>query len=186
MDGSQDSLAPVRPQWLKVSALVWRGGGQKGELGQVLPTNGKSLLKVTQAPKKLFAVSFIFFFFFFLFWLPPRPMEVPGPGIESRPQLWPTPQLHQCWIINSQHWAGNRTCAAAETGAVPQRELLHKCFDVSLRCSEELNLFSPLYQLHHIKIIWNPSFSLQLLFCCSSLLLSKPCWKMSLLGWQRE
>ena len=26
-------------------------------------------------------------------------MEVPGPGTESKPQLWPTPQLRQCQIL---------------------------------------------------------------------------------------
>ena len=27
-------------------------------------------------------------------------IEVPGPGIESEPQLQPKPQLQQCWILN--------------------------------------------------------------------------------------
>lgn len=60
--------------------------------------------------------------------------------------------------------------------------LLHKCFEISLWHNEALDLFSPFYQLHHIKIIQNLSFSLQLVFRCSPLLLSKPCWKMSFLG----
>ena len=29
----------------------------------------------------------VLFFFFFFFWPHPRPMEVPGPGIKSEPQL---------------------------------------------------------------------------------------------------
>ena len=36
--------------------------------------------------------------FFFFKWLHPWHMEVPGPGIESKPQLRPVPQLWQCCI----------------------------------------------------------------------------------------
>ena len=35
----------------------------------------------------------------FLFWPHTWHMEVPGPRIESVPQLWPTPQLQQRWIL---------------------------------------------------------------------------------------
>ena len=43
--------------------------------------------------------------FLFLFWLHPWHMEVPGPGTESELQLWPTPQLQQCRILNPLYWA---------------------------------------------------------------------------------
>ena len=58
--------------------------------------------------------------------------------------------------------------------------LLGKCFEVSLWHNEELDLFDPPYPRNRLKIIQNPSFSLQLRFCCSLLLLSKPCWKKEL------
>ena len=32
------------------------------------------------------------FIYFFLFWPHPQHIEVPGPGMESKPQLWPMPQ----------------------------------------------------------------------------------------------
>ena len=37
----------------------------------------------------------------FFFWLYSWYMEVSGPGMESEPQLWTTPQLWQCRILNS-------------------------------------------------------------------------------------
>ena len=40
--------------------------------------------------------------FFFLFWPHWQHMEVPGPGIESEPQLQPAPQLQQCQVPNPQ------------------------------------------------------------------------------------
>ena len=56
-----------------------------------------------------------FFFFFFLFWLPPGHMEVPGPGIESKSELRPRPQLQQHQILNPLCWAGDQTSASTET-----------------------------------------------------------------------
>ena len=34
---------------------------------------------------------------------------VPGPGIRSEPQLWPTLQLQQHWILNPLYQAGDQT-----------------------------------------------------------------------------
>ena len=47
--------------------------------------------------KKIFFPSFLPFSFF----LCPHPqhMEVLRPGVVSKPQLQPTPQLQQCWIL---------------------------------------------------------------------------------------
>ena len=47
------------------------------------------------------------YFFFFFFWLQPQHMEVLGPGIKSKPQLWPTLQLRQCQILNLLLHSGN-------------------------------------------------------------------------------
>ena len=52
---------------------------------------------------------------FYLFWLNLWHMEVPGLGMESKPQLWPIPQLQQCWILNPLAWARNWTYARAVT-----------------------------------------------------------------------
>ena len=46
-----------------------------------------------------------------------RHMKVPGPGIESEPQLQPVPQLRQHWILNPLCWAGDQTFASAATQA---------------------------------------------------------------------
>ena len=40
------------------------------------------------------------FMYLFILVANPQHVEVPGPGIESEPQLGPTPQLWQCKIIN--------------------------------------------------------------------------------------
>ena len=40
------------------------------------------------------------FIYLLSLWPHPWHMEVPGPGIKSKPQLWPMPQLRQCWILN--------------------------------------------------------------------------------------
>ena len=40
---------------------------------------------------KIVPCLILFIFYFFIFWLYPRHMEVPRPGIESEPQLQPTP-----------------------------------------------------------------------------------------------
>ena len=45
-------------------------------------------------------------FFFFLITMA---HEVPGPEIESKPELRPTPQLWQHWIFNPLHQAGGQT-----------------------------------------------------------------------------
>ena len=47
--------------------------------------------------------------FFFHFWPFPRHMEVPWPGIKSKPQL------QQHWILNPLCWAGDWTGASKET-----------------------------------------------------------------------
>ena len=45
---------------------------------------------------------------FFLFWLPwgIKSFGVPEPGIKSKPELWPTPQLQQRQILNPLCLAG--------------------------------------------------------------------------------
>ena len=54
--------------------------------------------------------------FYLFIWPHPQHMEVPWPGMKSEPQLQPTPQLWQSWILNPQHsWARDQTCASAMT-----------------------------------------------------------------------
>ena len=45
------------------------------------------------------------------FWLPPRHMEVPGPGIEPKPQVGSPLQLWQCWVLNPLRRATDGTLA---------------------------------------------------------------------------
>ena len=61
-----------------------------------------------------FSFSFSSFFFFFsfsffssFFLLHLWHMEVPRTGIKPGLQLWPMPQLCQCWILNPLHHIGN-------------------------------------------------------------------------------
>ena len=57
--------------------------------------------------------------FFFLSFLPhPWHMEVPGPGIESEPYLWPISQLQQCQILKPLHQARDWTGNATETSQI--------------------------------------------------------------------
>ena len=53
-------------------------------------------------------IPFLFFFFlffsFFFFFLSCPELE-----------LWPTPQLQQCWILNPVHWARDQTGTSPET-----------------------------------------------------------------------
>ena len=56
-------------------------------------------------------LNFFFFFFFFFFFGCPAAHAVPGPGISSKLQLWPVPQLWQHWILfNPLCPARNQTC----------------------------------------------------------------------------
>ena len=50
------------------------------------------------------------FFFYFYFFVAPWDMEVPGPGIRSKLQLQPIPQLRPCWILNPLCQTGDQTC----------------------------------------------------------------------------
>ena len=77
-----------------------------------------------------------FFFPFFLFFAGgrayPLHMEVPWSGIESTPQLRPTPQLWKCQILNPLRQARDQTHTATETmpdpqPTVPQWKLLTYC-----------------------------------------------------------
>ena len=52
--------------------------------------------------------------FFSLFWLKPWYMEVPGSGIQSEPQLQPTPQVQSHQILNSLSWAKDQTNTSTE------------------------------------------------------------------------
>ena len=66
------------------------------------------------------------FFLFSHFWPSPRCMAVPGPGIESEPQL------RQPWILNPLHWARDRTDISTETSWIINP--LHHSSNSSLIC----------------------------------------------------
>ena len=54
------------------------------------------------------------FLSFFLYWLP-QGIWSSWPGIRSKLQLWPKPQLQQHWILNLLRWAGTWTCVSVLT-----------------------------------------------------------------------
>ena len=58
-------------------------------------------------------------------------MEIPGPGIESEPQLPPMPQLQPCQILNPLHWAGERT----HTSSATREFLTHSATAGTPRCT---------------------------------------------------
>ena len=49
-------------------------------------------------------------FFFFLILAATGQMEVPGPGIKSKPQLQPIPQLQHWWTLNPLHRSRKSPC----------------------------------------------------------------------------
>ena len=83
-------------------------------------------LLFSSLPVSFLIWNFLFFSFFFFFWLHLRHMEVPRLRVKlelqllahatatvharSELHLWPTPQLCQCWILNSLSEARDRTC----------------------------------------------------------------------------
>ena len=69
-------------------------------------------------------LSFYYYYYIFLMaapWL----LEVPGPEVDSKPQLWPTPQLWLLWILNWLHSAGNWSHTSAVTWAIAVGFLTH-------------------------------------------------------------
>ena len=68
----------------------------------------KSPLLKPQLLTVLLHISFSQFFFSFSFFGLSMAYGIPRPGIRSKPQLWPTPQLWQCWILNPLCWAGDQ------------------------------------------------------------------------------
>jgi len=43
---------------------------------------------------------YLFVYLFIIFWPHPQHMYITGPETKSKPQLWPTLQLRQHWILN--------------------------------------------------------------------------------------
>ena len=81
----------------------------------------------------------IFICFFISFkWPHPWHMEVPGPGTESKPQVWLIPQLQQHQTFNSLHQGRDQTHTSAVTRAT----------------AETMPILNPQWELHiHIHII---------------------------------
>ena len=61
----------------------------------------------------------------FFKWLYPWHMKVPGPGIESKQQLRPMPQVQQCQILHLLCWAGDPTSTSIATRATAVLFLTH-------------------------------------------------------------
>ena len=45
-------------------------------------------------------------------------IEVPGPGTKPKPELGPSPQLQQCWILHLLHRAWDQTSPSAATSQI--------------------------------------------------------------------
>ena len=73
-------------------------------------------------------------FSFFLFLLHLRHMEIPCPGIKSKPHLQPTPQLQQCQILNLLHQSGAYFFVLFTS--VIYLEILLKCLNFELSLLE--------------------------------------------------
>ena len=124
------------PQGLSVDGVVvkspwiwqiWQtvGGGLDPSLAEhIWPKNKSSIISFYPEYQHPWSLSF---FFFFLCWMHLQHMAVPRPGMESKPELWPTPQLREQQILNPLHWVEDRTRASIETSCitntVPQQEL---------------------------------------------------------------
>ena len=63
-------------------------------------------------PKELFLFCFVLFL-----WAHSWHTEVPRSEIQSKLQLWPPPQLWQCWILNPLYLAGDPAHSTAVTRA---------------------------------------------------------------------
>ena len=77
-------------------------------------------------------------FFFPPFFGHPKAYGVPRPGIRSQPELQPTSQVWERWILNPLAWAGDGTCvpqgsrdAADPIG--PQQKLPESTFEGKAR-----------------------------------------------------
>lgn len=55
-------------------------------------------------------------------------MKVPGPRTESVPQLQPTPQLWQCWILNPLRKSGTPGCTPGGSSMVLYSLLVTRSF----------------------------------------------------------
>ena len=58
-------------------------------------------------------INYDFLLIFFSFFGFPAACKVPGPGIRSKPQLQPTLQLWQRWILNPLYCLKDLTCIPA-------------------------------------------------------------------------
>ena len=63
-------------------------------------------------------ISFLLFIYFFLFWPSLQHMDSPRPSMEFEPELQPTPQLQQCWLLNPLCRAMGPTRTSTETSQI--------------------------------------------------------------------
>lgn len=97
---------PVTPRAPRDVQRVWLGPSCPPFMAVVLDAD-----KDMRFCPKCFLSSFVnIIYLLFLLWLHPRCVIVPGPGIESEPQLRPMPQPQQCWILQptALGWASNQ------------------------------------------------------------------------------
>ena len=99
-------------------------------------------------------------------------MEVPGPGIESEPQMQSMPQLWQAGSFNSQCWAGDQTCSIRSNSSCCSQifKPLHQSrnsLDAVFLILGNLRLcgISPL-NLHFLDELWYWIFFVYLLAIC--------------------
>ena len=114
--------------------------------GKVIPSHLTSpvlsSVRVFESLNRLIDKKMLLHFCFRFFWLHPWHMEVPGPGIKSKPQLQPMPQLQQFHILKPLCQARDQTHTSAvswaptETMQNPYHTVLHE---------NSKNLFDPLY-----------------------------------------
>ena len=75
------------------------------------PVNLVYALKFSGFPYNIASFSFSLF----LLWPHLQHMEAPGPGVETKLEVRPTPQLQQHWILNPLCWAGDQSRDSTET-----------------------------------------------------------------------
>ena len=91
---------------------------------------------------------------FFFKWPHSQHLEVPWPGIKSKLQLWPLPQLWKCCILNLLHPAWDWTFNFTVTRAATVRFLTH-CSTAGTSVLPSLSQFLEVF--YHD--IWNYSLS---------------------------
>ena len=86
------------------------------ERSEIVKIKYTSFLCLLPASQNFLVFVCLFVCLFFLFWPHLQLVEIPQPGIKSKPHLRPTVQQHQ--ILNPLHWAGDQISNATETSLI--------------------------------------------------------------------